>query len=233
VAALALLVGATLSGAAGKPGYPDRIMWAGHSWQVKSSQSRVGPGPNYFSASTENVWADASGRLHLRVTYRNGRWSCAEIIGTQTLGYGTYLFRIASTVDTLDPNVVLGLFTWSDKAAYAHREIDLEFARWGNGVDPTNAQYVVQPYDRAGNLHRLTQPVGAAPTAHGFSWRSGSVAFASSDLVGWDHEWAYVGSDVPRSGGETVRLNLWLFGGAPPSNGQEVEVVVEDFDFTP
>ncbi len=217
---------------AGKPGYPTQIVWSGRTWQVKSSTSRVGPGPNFFSASPDNVWVDATGRLHLRITQRSGRWSCAEIISRDSPGYGTYLFEIASPVAGLDPNVVLGLFTWSDKAAYAHREIDVEFARWANATDPTNAQYVVQPYDRAGHLHRLTTPA-TAPTMHGFTWRPGQVAFASSDLVGWDHDWTYSGSDVPRSGGENVRLNLWLFGGTAPTNGQEIEVVVTRFTFTP
>jgi hypothetical protein len=226
------LLAAAVAHGAGKPGYPTEISWSGRTWQVKSSASRVGPGPNFFSASPENVWVDATGRLHLKITQRNGRWSCAEIISRDSPGYGTYLFEIASPVADLDRNAVLGLFTWSDKAAYAHREIDIEFARWGDASDPTNAQYVVQPYDRPGHLHRLTA-TGTAPAVHGFTWRPAQVGFASSDLAAWDHDWTYTGSDVPRSGGENVRLNLWLFGGAAPSNGQEIEVVVTRFTFTP
>jgi hypothetical protein len=38
---------------------------------------------------------------------------------------------------------------------------------------------------------------------------------------------------VPQSRDERVRLNLWLFGGAAPANGKEVEVVVTRFTFTP
>src|ERR1051325_11835524 len=140
--AIALEIGgASTAAAGGKAGSPPSIVWSGHTWQVKSSQSKVGPGPNFFSASAENVSVDAEGRLHLRITYRNGRWHCAEIISTESFGYGTYSFAIASPVDALDPSVVLGLFTWSDKAAYNHREIDIEFGRWGNASDTTNAQY--------------------------------------------------------------------------------------------
>lgn len=218
--------------AAGKPGYPDKIGWGGRTWQVKSSQSKVGPGPNYFSASGENVWVDAWDRLHLQITSRNGRWNCAEIIGADSFGYGTYTFDIASPLDDLDPNVVLGLFTWSDKSAYNHREIDIEFARWGAASDPTNAQYVVQPYSIAGHLQRWTLPTGAAPTTHAFMWRSGRVDFASV-ASGWNHSWAYIGSDVPKPGGENPRLNLWLFGGTPPTDGLAVEIVVNSFSFTP
>jgi hypothetical protein len=45
--------------------------------------------------------------------------------------------------------------------------------------------------------------------------------------------YTYRGTDVPRPGDERVRLNLWLFGGAAPSNGLPVEVVVESFAFVP
>jgi hypothetical protein len=45
--------------------------------------------------------------------------------------------------------------------------------------------------------------------------------------------WTYAGSDVPKAGGENVRLNLWLFQGQPPTNGEEAEVVVGSFSFLP
>ena len=43
----------------------------------------------------------------------------------------------------------------------------------------------------------------------------------------------YTGADVPKPGDERVRLNLWLFGGAGPTNGLSTEVVVESFAFVP
>jgi len=50
---------------------------------------------------------------------------------------------------------------------------------------------------------------------------------------GWSDGRSYLGSDVPRPGGENVRLNLWLSGGAPPTDGQEVEVIADSFAFAP
>ena len=38
---------------------------------------------------------------------------------------------------------------------------------------------------------------------------------------------------IPKPGGQNARLNLWLFNGAAPSNGQPVEVIVSGFAFTP
>ena len=217
--------------AAGKPGYPDKIVWGGLTWDIKTSRSAVGPGPNVFAKS--NVSVDASGALHLRIAKdTSGRWTCAEIIGPASYGYGTYTFTLDSPVNALDPNVVLGLFTWSDKALYAHRELDIEVARWGNAADP-NAQYVVQPYDAANHLHRFTLPVTSSST-HRFTWRQGKVTWDSYDAGGGlIASYEYTGSDVPKSGDERVHLNLWLFNGAAPLNGSSVDVVVRSFSFAP
>ena len=225
LASVLLVVLVSPAAAAGKPGYPDRITWNGLSWQVKTSRAAVGPGPNVFSKA--NVSVDAAGRLHLRIARVGDRWTAAEIIGPQSYGYGTYTFTLASDVSALDPNVVLGLFTWSDKPQQAHREIDIEFARWGSAADPTNAQFVVQPHDAGGHLYRFEQPAGA-PSVHSFTWTAGRVSFRSGAA-----SFTYSGADVPKPGDERVRLNLWLFEGRPPTDGQAVEVVVESFAFTP
>ncbi len=227
-----LATSATAALGAGKPGYADRIAWSGATWSIKTSRSPVGPGPNVFDKA--NVSVDGSGALRLRVAKNaDGNWSAAEVIGPTTHGYGTYTFRLASRLDDLDPNVVLGLFTWSDRARYAHREIDIEFARWGNAADPTNAQYIVQPHATAGHLRRFAQPAAPSST-HQFTWGPGQITWQSFDEAGaLIDAYAYSGSDVPRSGDERVRLNLWLFGGAAPTNGLPAEVVISSFAFTP
>ena len=63
-------------------------------------------------------------------------------------------------------------------------------------------------------MHRTRRPVALATGA--------SVA-----------TYVYRGSDVPKPGDERVRLNLWLFGGTAPSDGQPVEIVVESFAYAP
>ena len=131
-------------------------------------------------------------------------------------------------------------FTWTVKSSpgkvgpgpnYNHREIDVEFARWGNAADPTNGQYVAQPYDGAGNLLWIVQPAGAVPSTHGFTWGGSSVVFSSSSAS--PGSWTYSGPGVPAAGGENARMNLWLFRGAAPLNGQTVEVIVKSFNFAP
>lgn len=232
LAALLAIASSSTAFAAGKPGYPDRVTWSGETWQVKTSRSAVGPGPNVFDKS--NVWVDPQGKLHLRIQQNAaGTWTTAEIIGPKTYGYGTYTFVLDSPVHALDPNVVLGLFTWSDRARFAHREIDIEFAKWGNAADETNAQYVVQPHATAGHLYRFKQPTDAT-TSHSFTWTKGRVVWTSTKASGEIiATYTYAGADVPPSGDERVRLNLWLFGGNAPTDGQPVEVVIRSFAFTP
>jgi hypothetical protein len=219
--------------AAGKPGYPDKVSWSGGLWQVKTSNAAVGPGPNIFSKA--NVSVDASGFLHLKIAKdAQNRWTTSEVIAPASLGYGTYTFTVATRLDQLDPSVVLGLFTWSDRPQYAHRELDFEAARWGSASDPTNAQFVVQPYDKPNHLSRFTLS-SAIRTVQSFTWRAGEVSFVSRrlDTGAAVASYVYRGSDVPKPGDERVRLNLWLFGGAAPTNGQGVEIVVESFVFAP
>jgi hypothetical protein len=90
------------------------LSFSGYMWQVKTGDEPMGPGPNYFSDNAKNAWVDSSGYLHLAITNRNGVWQCAEVICTESLGYGSYEFDIATPSDAIDKNTVLGLFTWDD-----------------------------------------------------------------------------------------------------------------------
>ncbi len=215
------------------PPTTDRVLsFSGYQWRVKSAEdSKVGPGPNYFSDDEEDAWVDASG-LHLTTVERDANWYCTEVVLEQSLGYGTYEFRLGSPVDDMDYNAVFGAFVYESDT----REIDIELSRIL--ADPQNAQFVVQPYDRPGNTSRFTVPAGAL-TSHRFVWSESGIAFTSwvglgpyppsaDDLI---HQWDYSGPDIPPPGAERMRFNLWLFQGEPPYGGQPDEVVVESFSF--
>ena len=232
VAAAVLLVAVPPAGAGRPaPSAPRTIEFSGYTWDVKSSSGKVGPGPNYFSSAPDNVWVDAQGYLHLRITTAKRRWYAAEVVNRASLGLGTYTWVLDSAVDALDPSVVLGLFTWNDDPAFNHRELDIEFARWGSAADPTNGQFVVQPYDTPGNLRRITQAAGATQSTQSFTWAKDLVSFSSSAAS--PSAWVYTGPDVPQPGGEHARINLWLFRGQAPTDRREVEVVIRSFTFTP
>lgn len=232
------LTAAAISANARKAG-SRTIRFSGYTWHVRNSAiSRSGPGPNYFSSRRENVWLDGRGRLHLEAVKRDGRWYCAEIFSARSFAYGTYIFTLAGRVDRLDRNAVLGLFTWGgDAPAHAYREIDIEFSKWGEREAP-NAQYVVQPWQHAGNEHRFKLALSSVFSVHSFQWSAERVLFSSSrgrtpKSSGALQTWAYSGADVPPAGAAHARINLWLVDGKPPSDGRSVEIVVQAFRFIP
>ena len=216
------------------------LSFSGYDWWVKNSAGLVGPGPNYFSDSTNNIWADTNGWLHLRITHRSNAWQCAEIVSARTFGTGHYRFELNSPADNLNPNVTLGLFTWSDDPAFTDREIDVECGRWNNAADTNNSQFVVQPYDATNHLVRYRVPTGLTNSTHLFVWETNRVSFqcqtgaysaAATNLI--SSSVFTNAAAVPQSGDENMRLNLWLFRGNPPTDTNEVEVVIKSFNFVP
>jgi len=216
------------------------LSFSGYDWWVKSYTTPVGPGPNYFSDATNNVWTDTNGWLHLRITHRTNAWQCAELISARTFGPGSYRFELNTPVNNLDPNVTLGLFTWSDDPAYTNREMDVECSRWQNAADTNNAQFVVQPYYLPNQLARYRVPPGLADSTHLFIWetnriswqcQTGAYSAVATNLIA-----AYVftnAANVPQSGDECVHLNLWLIKSTPPTDNNEVEVIIQNFNFVP
>lgn len=222
---------------------PERIIsFAGREWKVKRSDCPVGPGPNYFSDSEESVWVDENGFLHLTIENQDGKWNSTEVILTISLGYGVYIFHTESQVDILDPNMVLGLFTY-ETAAYEqhHRELDIEYARWSNPEEYTNSQFVVQPCSECpgcSNCSRFRVDLTEQDKSltNMFIWSPGRVEFRVYKGKYYDdfpgnmlvHQWVKE-EGVPDAGNENVRMNFWLFQGEPPANGLGNEVVVSDF----
>ena len=199
-----------------------------------------GPGPNFFSDSTNNVFTDTNGWLHLRITNRSNQWQCAEIISARTFGNGSYRFELNSVANNLNPNVTLGLFTWSDDPAFTDREIDVECGRWGNASDVNNAQFVVQPFGGVNHLLRYRVPAGLADSTHLFvwetnriSWQAQTNAYSASATNLFSSYVFNNAADVPQTGDENVHLNLWLVNGTPPTDNNEVEVVIKNFNFVP
>ncbi|HEX4264301.1 MAG TPA: hypothetical protein VH597_08175 [Verrucomicrobiae bacterium] len=214
--------------------------FAGYDWWVKSPAGLAGPGPNYFSDSTNNIFTDTNGWLHLRITHRTNAWQCAEVVSARTFGPGNYRFEVNTPVDNLNQNITLGLFTWSDDPTFTDREIDVEGGRWGNPADVNNAQFVVQPFDGVNHLVRYPVPAGLADTTHFFIWETNRIRWQaqtnsfSADATNVFASYTFNNAaDIPASGDENVRLNLWLVNGTPPSDNNEQEVVIKNFNFVP
>lgn len=223
---------------------PRTISFAGYGWEVKMRDFRAGPGPNYFSDGAEDIWVDDEG-LHLTINKRDGRWYCTEAILATSPGYGTYRFRTHGRVDAIDPMMVLGLFTWDGAAKEQnHREMDIEFTRWGDADEYTNAQYVVQPCNQCPGCDdrctrfRVNLTDEASNLTHYLIWSPGTVEFRTyhgyhidsppqaSALV---HRWKHISEYVPEPGNENIRFNFWLHEGNAPAGNQGDEVVITNF----
>jgi hypothetical protein len=209
------------------------IEFAGENWIVKSLPAPVGPGPNLFSDSPQNVFVDASGSLHLLITNQSGQWYSSEVISADATNHGRYTVTVDSILQ-FDPNVVFGAFSWAD-ATVPNSEIDLlELGQFGNPSDPNNAQNVVQPYTIPGNQMRFFLQ-GTAPTVHQMTWLPDAVSFLSSDASGNILHEGFDGGQPPPAGSPRLnfRLNFWLFNGSPPLNGSQAEIVISGFSSVP
>lgn len=209
----------------GQASSPRIIKFSGYEWQVKGSEGRVGPGPNIFDPSSESVFVDAKGHLHLKVKKTDKGWTCSEVILTKSLGYGTYTFTLASPPSALDDNLILGLFVYEDDT----KEIDIELAKCGDSSAP-NAQFVVQPYDRPGNLKRFSLPPDEEGTVSSFNWQKDSISF-NAKAGSFSESWVYKGKDIPTPHKERAIINLWLMKGEEPKVEKEFEIVVKSFSF--
>jgi hypothetical protein len=216
------------------------LQFSGYTWEVR--QGGGGPGPNHWDA--RNVWVDANGALHLLVTQRDGVWTAAEVTMTQRLGFGTYQWQIEGRPDQMDRNLVLGLFNYptSDVGPDGTNEIDIEFARWGNDAWP-NGNWTIYPAELG------TQPLSTSfeialdnLSTHRFTWSASRVRYATlnglrdiGDNTGLLKRKTFAPGNRQRIPQQAlpVHMNLWLYQGRAPSNGQPVEVVIRSFRFVP
>lgn len=207
------------------------VQFAGLIWDVKSGKSGPGPSvPNNWSDSPQNVWVDGNGQLHLKIRKVGNIYYCSEIRAQQSFGYGEYRFYVASRVDTLDPNIVAGMFTYETDL----KEIDIEFHRF-DGPSSGNGNYTVQPTTPQSH-HDFELNLDGDYSTHKFIWSTENIKFQSyhghyeslpnsSFLI---HDWwPYTGSYNPPVGNERLHINFFLFNALDPINGQDAELIIK------
>ena len=204
------------------------INFAGRTWIVKSGYD--GPGPNDWDDSPQSVFVDSLGRLHLRITYSNGKWYSSEVYLPGSLGYGTYRFDVDTPVYNIDLNTVAAAFVYQDD----NHEIDvMEYSAW---QEPGNwmGQFVVQPWSIAGNMKRFPTPSVNAPSTQMMQWTPTNINFNVTQNGSTLASWNYTGGNNFVPGREAVHLNHWLSNTPPaPANGQIQELIFRNFTFTP
>jgi hypothetical protein len=230
---------ASLALSLGLPAHAANLRWKGYDWKLTD-----GGMAGVADGVSANISVDANGYLHLRITKTGDTWTASEMFTVQKLGFGTYQWQLEGPIDTFDKNVVLGLFPYGPAAGIGGdgtNEIDIEFSRWGqaNGV---NADFTDYPNSgtTVGETSFKFSLGGSTSSTTRFTWTNQSIessllkghqAIASeAELI---KKWKYApnnpGLNIPQQA-MPLGMNLWCFG-APPSDGQNVEIVIRDFQF--
>lgn len=222
------------------------IHFSGYEWVIKETDEKVGPGPNFFLNSSSNIYTDVLDNLHLKIVQKDGHWKCSEVISKNQFGYGRYVFNIKSRVDQLDPNAVLGIFLWDPNALknYNH-EVDIEVSKW-SVANNMNAQFVVQPFTNPENIKRFNMNLLGNYSSFTIDWFPDRILFNSyhghiecDPLVNAKptnvpiQSWVYKSKGIPVPRQSNIRFNLWLNEGKAPVYGQDQEVIITCFSFTP
>ena len=221
----------------------ERIKWSGLDWYVRTTTEPEGPMNNIFGGLGNNVEVLSDGALRLSVVSQNRTWYAAEVWTRKSLGYGTYTFHIRTALNQLHPDLTLGLFTYNETVWYQHREMDIEFSAWGMNTDNLNGQYVIQPYEKDGNIFMFPAADFSGPSTQQFTWLPDRVEFASwlgyggRPLPGDSRllsSWTFTDKkSIPRPNAP-IHMNLYLFEN-PPSTRKSgnLTVILDSFEFSP
>lgn len=241
---MGLAIGAKASGPI--PNRPDDdlriIQWAGRSWRVRSWSG--GPGPNDWCDTPDCVWVDNDGALHLTIRHIDGKWYASEVSTVNFSNFGEHRFYVEGPIDHLDPNVVLGLFLYSNIQDDDIQELDVEFAIWGDtDPDADAGWYTTWSQNAIGDQYSFDVALESAYSTHAIDWQSDQVAFES--LQGFHAQppgpdaiiaqWQTTNPAVIPTPDDEMRIhiNLWLMNGWSPTDGQEVEMIIHDLDAPP
>jgi hypothetical protein len=209
------------------------VKFSGYEWGVRTIESDKGGLSNRYDP--QNAWTDARGALHMQITKKLGKWSCAEIFLNRTLGYGTYSVTVRDT-SHLEPAALFSTFTFDDSDSEQHfREMDVEVGG-RDAANENNVRYEIQPLYIPGNLFAFAAPAG--PLTFVLRWESGHATFktvrgrslgAGAQLVS-EHEFT---TGIPLPGKAVPRLIFYVAASDKNPMQKPSEVVVEKFEYLP
>lgn len=228
----ALLAVGTIKGSSEHLADPKMLHFSGYDWKIRSYITPHGEDTCLYDPS--NVWVDDRGYLHLLMLEIEGRWHCAGISLTRSLGYGTYRFMVSDSAH-LPPSVVLAMFTCADNQDVEdRRDLKIELSQWGK-ADHGNANFVVQPYYVPNNTVYFSVPAG--PMTYVLRWEPGTAFFKAFKGVSaappgdvMDHVFK---SGIPEPSTETIHLDFYDFRHSQSGLQHPVEIVVQKFEYLP
>ncbi|HTY90883.1 MAG TPA: hypothetical protein VMC84_06865 [Methanocella sp.] len=210
------------------------LEWSGYSWIVDDYRGGV--------FTTNNVWVDSEGRLHMKLIYKDGKWNEFNVILKDPIGYGTYSWTVDTDLEDIqdvqdggNPNFIFSGFSYDDSLPdYNYGEIDIEHCKWGNPDLDSNTDWTIHP---ANHLVQYKHITGANNTDT-IEWMPDHIKFSVQgpsqpymEYVFNDH------SQIPPASG----YMQWLFyvgevKSHPPPNNigyYEAEVVIRNFKIVP
>ena len=218
------------------PALPTKSLhFSGYDWNVRMSSAVRGGVDNLYDA--DNAWVDSNGPLHLRISKKNGKWTCAMVLQTRSLGYGTYVFTVHD-VSQLEPAAVLSAHTFDASGGDQHyREMDVEISRWGDVRSADNIRYGIVPLYLPGHTARFVEPAGVF--THSMLWEPGRVIFktirgsSSGHPEGTAfHEHAF-NSGVPSPGKELFVFMFYVIPSDKTPLTKDNELVIDRFEYLP
>jgi hypothetical protein len=207
------------------------LRFSGLDWKVRVIPGDYGAKTNEYSP--DNVFVDAGGELHLRLSRSAHGWMCSEVHSVRSFGYGDYTLAIRD-VAHLEPAVMFSTFTFFERPLDGdHRELAIHITRRGVASN-TNAEFSIQPAFVPTNFYHFEVPSGALKL--GLTWHKDEARFsvssaqtpASPPLTAWLFK-----TGVPRSDDTHLYINLCSYGYAPAPPTHNAEVVVKKFEFYP
>jgi hypothetical protein len=202
------------------------VQFSGYQWRLRDAPSGRG-GRNIYSPS--NIRVDEKGAMHLHISKADADWSCAETSMIRNLGYGAYEFVVRG-LEGLEPAAVFSMFTYDYASGAQHnREMGIELSRWGSPTKK-NAQFVIQPYYVAANVHRFDVP--NAVLTFSLDWQRDRAAFRTKRGAATVAEHVFT-AGVPTPGIESMRVAFFIYRKAEVKLQHPMEVVIERFTYFP
>jgi hypothetical protein len=204
------------------------ISWSGRAWRVYANGEK-GPEGNPLTNSTQSIWIDSRGRLHLHIAKIDGVWRSVQLRSLYPVSYGTYRLVNDTATGKFADQTVFGMFVYRPGTKTYTNEIDVENSRFPRYLKaPNNAQFAVQPYNQPHHAHAYHVKRSYKPLFQQFTWYppyrgAGTVKFQTR-VGSTSHSplltrWSYTGTSAPTDQNMYLYINLWLNHRKPPKHG--------------
>jgi hypothetical protein len=237
------------------------LFFAGYNWKISDGNATMNHS-NLWKADPKMQFVDQQGKLHLKLKKFFGVWYCSQIQMTRSLGRGKYEFCVENQFANPDKRIVFSIFINDDQnqdglieASKNETEVNMTFTKW-NESGNSNFWYMLKPISK--ECIGKCPPDNSCSGIHCFS-ATGNPTQAVSHEIQWTDKnkvnlMSYRGCivktanpqyvitkkqftnfNLPHPGSERLTINLWLYGGNNPDakTGDEVEIVISAFRFTP